>query len=87
MSVCGGLGRLLCWVAEQLAEGRTKKKKKNRLFSHGSDSRVCALGHISELVGGIEDGAKAVPGLCACCLRSDAVRYEARGGQSHSMLA
>ena len=61
MSVCGGLGRLLCWGAEQLAEGRTKKK--TRLFSQGSDSRACALGRISELVGGTEDGAEAVPGL------------------------
>ena len=61
MSVCGGLGRLLCWVAEHLTEGRTKKKP--RLFSQGSDSRACALGRISELVGGTEDGAEAVPGL------------------------
>ena len=65
MSVCGGLRRLLCWVAEQLAEGRTKKP---RLFSQGSDSRTCALGHISELVGSTKDGAEAVPGhaLAAC---------------------
>ena len=60
MSGCGGLGRLLCGVAEQLAEGRTKKP---RLFSQGSDSRTCALGHISELVGSTKDGAEAVPGL------------------------
>ena len=61
MSVCGGLGRLLCWGAEQLAEGRTKKK--TRLFSQGSDSRACALGRISELVRSIEYGAEAGPGL------------------------
>ena len=60
MSVCGGLGRLLCEVAEQLAEGRTKRP---RLFSQGSDSRTRALGHISELVGSTKDGAEAVPGL------------------------
>ena len=60
MSVCGGLRRLLCGVAEQLAEGRTKKP---RLFSQGSDSRTCA-----ELVGSTKDGAEAVPGhaLAAC---------------------
>ena len=61
MSDCGGLGRLLCGVAEQLAEGRTKKP---RLFSQGFDS----LGHISELVGSTKDGAEAVPGLAlAAC--------------------
>ena len=65
MSVCGGLGRLLCGVAEQLVEGRTKKP---RLFSQRSDSRTCALGHISELVGSTKDGAEAVPGLAlAAC--------------------
>jgi len=65
MSDCGGLGRLLCGVAEQLAEGRTKKP---RLFSQGFDSRTYALGHISELVGSTKDGAEAVPGLAlAAC--------------------
>ena len=65
MSGCGGLGRLLDGVAEQLAEGRTKKP---RFFSQGFDSRAYALGHISELVGSTEDGAKAVPGLAlAAC--------------------
>ena len=65
MSVCGGLGRLLCGVDEQLAEGRAKKP---RLFSQGSDSRTCALGHMSELVGSTKDGAEAVPGhaLATC---------------------
>ena len=42
------MGRLLCGVAEQLAEGRTSKP---RLLSRGFDSRTYALGHISELVG------------------------------------
>ena len=60
MSDCGGLGRLLCGVAEQLAEGRIKKP---RLFSQGSDSRAYALGRNSELVGSTKDGAEAVPGL------------------------
>ena len=65
MSVCGGLGRLLCGVAEQLAEGRTKK---HRLFSQGSDSRARALGHISELVGSTKNGSEEVPGLAlAAC--------------------
>ena len=59
-SVWGGLGRLLCGVAEQLAEGRTEKP---RLLSQGFDSRTYALGHISELVGSTKDGAEAVPGL------------------------
>ena len=46
MSGFGGLSRLLYGVAEQLAEGRTKKP---RFFSQGFDSRAYALGHISEL--------------------------------------
>ena len=65
MSGCGGLGRLLCGVAEQLTEGRTRKP---RLLSQGFDSRTYALGHISELVGSTKDGAEAVPGLAlAAC--------------------
>ena len=60
MSGRGGLGRLLCGVAEQLAEGRTRKP---RLLSQGFDSRTYALGHICELVGSTKDGAEAVPGL------------------------
>ena len=42
------MGRLLCGVAEQLAEGRTSKPG---LKSQGFDSRTSALGHSSELVG------------------------------------
>ena len=65
MSGCGGLGRFLCGDAEQLAEGRTRKP---RLSTQGFDSRACALGHISELVGSTKDGAEAVPGLAlAAC--------------------
>ena len=65
MSGCGGLGRLLCGVAEQLAERRTRKP---RLLSQGFNSRTYALGHISELVGSTTDGAEAVPGLAlAAC--------------------
>ena len=59
------LGSALLRVAEQLAEGRTRK---SRLLSQGFDSRTYALGHISELVGSTKDGAEAVPGraLAAC---------------------
>ena len=65
MSDCGGLGRLLCGVAEQLAAGMTKKP---RLFSQRSDSRAYAMGHISQLVGRTKDGGEAVPGLAlAAC--------------------
>ena len=63
MSGCGGLGRLLCGVAEQLTEGRTKKP---RLFSQVFDF----LGHISELVGSTKDGAEAVPGLALSACRA-----------------
>ena len=83
-SVCGGLGRLLCWIAEQLAEGRTKKKLAS--FRTGPIPVREPWGispnwseHRRWCRGGI--------GACACWLRSDAVRCEARGGQSHSMLA
>ena len=59
------LGSALLRVAEQLAEGRTKKP---RLFSQGFASRANALGNNSERVGGTKDGAEAVPGraLAAC---------------------
>ena len=59
------LGSALLRVAEQLAEGRTKKP---RLFSQGFVSRANALGNSSERVGGTKDGAEAVPGraLAAC---------------------
>ena len=59
MSVCGGLRRLFCWVAEQLAEGRTKKKK---LASFRRGPIPVRVPWRSELVGGTEDGAEAVPG-------------------------
>ena len=53
-------GSALLRVAEQLAEGRTKKP---RLFSQGFASRANALGNNSERVEGTKDGAEAVPGL------------------------
>ena len=75
------LGSALLLVAEQLAEVRTKKP---HLFTQRFASRANALNNNSERVGGTKDGAEAVPGrvLAAC----GAVRCEARGWQSHSML-
>ena len=55
-----------------------------RLFQY--DSSMPALGHISKLARSTKKMPKGT-GACACCLRSDAVRCEAQGGQSHSMLA
>ena len=50
------------------------------------DSSMPALGHISKLVRSTKKMLKGT-GACAFCWRSDAVRCEARGGRSHSMLA
>ena len=59
------LGSALLRVAEQLAEGRTRKP---RLLSQGFNSRTYALGHIYKLVGSTKGGAEAVPGLAlAAC--------------------
>ena len=55
-----------------------------RLFQY--DSSMPALGHMSKLARSTKKMLKGT-GACACCLRSDAVRCEAQGGQSHSMLA
>ena len=65
MSCCGGLGRLLCGVAEQPAEGRPRKP---RLLSQGFDSHTYVLGHISEMAGSTKDGAEAALrlALAAC---------------------
>ena len=78
MSGCGGLGRLLCGVAEQLAEGRTIAGVRFPYVCPGAYLRT-GQEHQRWCRGGT--------GACACCLRSDAVRCEARGGQSRSMLA
>ena len=73
------MDRLLCGVAEQLAEGRNSKPG---LLSRGFDSSMYALGHKCELVGSAKKRWRRGTEACTGCSRSDAVKCGACGWQN-----
>ena len=86
MSVCGGLRRLLCWVAEQLAEGRTKKKKLAS-FRRGPIPVRVPWGISPNWSGAPKMVQRRYRGLRLLLTERCCEMRSARGGQSHSMLA